>query len=92
MDNIALLSENAHPDVKLTKRELSLFQNLNKGNNSRDSLLVSVFNWSPTFASTATYNDTRCVDMAVSRLKKKVAPLGVVILSNRGVGYSILSK
>lgn len=89
MTNLDLLLENSHPTVTLTKRELSLLRSLSNGDIGRNILLIDVFGWSTTFASKATYNDTRCVDMLVSRLKKKVNPLGIIINSKRGVGYSL---
>jgi DNA-binding response OmpR family regulator len=89
MTDLSLLLENSHPTVSLTKRELSLLRNLVDGKHARTVLLMDVFGWSSTFAMKATYNDTRCVDMLVSRLKKKVTPLGIIINSKRGVGYSL---
>lgn len=90
MDNLSLLLENAHPDVQLTEKEHQLLVTLHSGSGSRVELLQKVWNFTDTFAAKVTYKDTRSVDMTVSRLKKKVAAVGVEIKSVRGVGYRLI--
>jgi DNA-binding response OmpR family regulator len=89
MSNLSLLLENLHPEVTLTRREHALLTALLDGKHARTTLLADVFGWSPTFAMKATHKDTRCVDMLVSRLRKKVKSLGIIIASRRGHGYVV---
>jgi DNA-binding response OmpR family regulator len=89
MDNLALLLENSHPSVSLTPTELQLLRALNDGEQSRADLLVKAWAFSPSLASKVSYKDTRMLDMTTSRLRKKVAGLGIQILSLRGKGYRL---
>jgi DNA-binding response OmpR family regulator len=86
------LLENAHPSVTLTKKELALLKALHENVRDRKTLMMEVWNFSESFAAKATYNDTRAVDMAISRLKSKLAPLNIHIMSVRGVGYMIVGS
>lgn len=90
MNQFHQLLENSHPTINLTKREHKLLLTLNDGVSSRNDLLHQCFGWANSAAQKATYKDTRSVDMAVSRLKKKVAECGVFIQSIRGKGYRII--
>jgi DNA-binding response OmpR family regulator len=89
VDNLALLLENAHPTLTLSPKELDLLKAMVDGTTTREGLLVDVWGFSTSLASKVTYKNTRMVDMTVSRLKKKVAPLGVGIKSVRGAGYRV---
>jgi DNA-binding response OmpR family regulator len=89
MDNLSLLLENAHPTLTLSPKELDLLKAMVDGTTTREGLLVNVWGFSTSLAGKVTYKDTRMVDMTVSRLKKKVAPLGVGIKSVRGAGYRV---
>jgi DNA-binding response OmpR family regulator len=86
---IDLLLENSHPTINLTKKEHALLKALYENTCDRKSLMVDVWKFSESYAEKATYKDTRAVDMAVSRLKKKLAPLNIHVLSVRGVGYML---
>jgi DNA-binding response OmpR family regulator len=89
MNNLSLLLENAHPNLTLSPKELDLLRSMVDGTTTREGLLVNVWGFSASLAGKVTYKDTRMVDMTVSRLKKKVAPLGVSITSLRGRGYRV---
>ena len=89
MDNLSLLLENAHPTLTLSPKELDLLKAMVDGTTTREGLLVDVWGFSASLAGKVTYKNTRMVDMTVSRLKKKVAPLGVGIKSVRGAGYRV---
>ena len=89
MNNLSLLLENAHPTLTLSPKELDLLKAMVDGTTAREGLLVNVWGFSASLASKVSYKDTRMVDMTVSRLKKKVAPLGVSITSLRGRGYRV---
>jgi DNA-binding response OmpR family regulator len=89
MDNLSLLLENAHPNLTLSPKELDLLKAMVDGTTTREGLLVDVWGFSASLAGKVTYKNTRMVDMTVSRLKKKVAPLGVGIKSVRGAGYRV---
>jgi two-component system, OmpR family, phosphate regulon response regulator PhoB len=85
--SLNLILENSHPDITLTPKELEVFRQLHDGVRDRQSLMVTVWGFSTSLASKVSYKDTRMVDMTISRLKKKLAPAGVIISSVRGVGY-----
>ena len=89
MNNLSLLLENAHSELTLSPKELDLLKAMVDGITTRESLMVNVWGFSASLAGKVTYKDTRMVDMTVSRLKKKVAPLGVSITSLRGRGYRV---
>lgn len=91
MSALSMLLENSHPTVKLTPKELKLLNTLSdKTVVSRATFLNQVYNWSNTFANKATYKDTRAVDMAIVRLKRKIEPTGLLIMSVRGSGYRLI--
>jgi DNA-binding response OmpR family regulator len=89
MDNLSLLLENAHPELTLSPKELDLLKAMVNGVTGREGLLVDVWGFSVSLACKVSYKDTRMLDMTVSRLKKKVAPLGIGIKALRGVGYRL---
>jgi len=90
--NMSQLLENSHPTVSLTKKEVALLKALHGNTRDRKTLMMEIWNFSESFAAKATYNDTRAVDMAISRLKSKLAPLNIHIMSVRGVGYMIVGS
>lgn len=90
MNELNMLIENNHPTITLTKREHRVLVALTDGVYSRNDILNQCFGWSAQFADKATYNDTRSVDMTISRLKRKVGECGLNIQSIRGKGYRII--
>jgi DNA-binding response OmpR family regulator len=90
MRHLDLLIENAHPTINLTNKEHKVLAALIEGVYSRNDLLHQCFGWSVESANKATYNNTRSVDMTVSRLNNKISDCGMIIKSIRGKGYRII--
>jgi DNA-binding response OmpR family regulator len=89
MDTIAMLCENAHPEVTFSSKELKVFQILAQGKTKRETLLVDVFAFTTDMVARKGYKTSRSADVTIGRMRKKLAPLGIGIESLREYGYQL---